>query len=85
MITPCQISKINVHVLFSSSLTLGMEGNAQLIPQRNNYLYNNLCISGYDSFEKKKLKVKVRIPLQCACDIKSELGSFTKPLVLGAL
>ena len=57
----------------------------RLIPQRNNYLNNNRSSSGHNSFQKKKIKVKVRILLQNACDIKSGLGPFTKPLVSGAL
>ena len=43
------------------------------------------AFQGMIFFLKEKLKVKVEILLQYACDIKSWLGPFTKPLVSSAL
>ena len=39
----------------------------------------------YNSLEKKKLKIEVKILLQNAFLIKSSLGPFTKPLLSSAL
>ena len=36
------------------------------------------AFQGYNSFQKKKLKIKVKIFLRYACDIKSWLGHFFK-------
>ena len=42
------------------------------------------AFQGIILFQKRKLKVKVEILLQYACDIKSWLGPFTKPLLVSS-
>ena len=64
---------------FSCSLTFGMECNARIDSSKESLFVEKISIQRYNSFQKKKLKVKVEILLQYACDIKSWLGP--KPLV----